>query len=99
MASAVTKKLEQLNQKILSLKQEKQKVQEELAREFVNTLQNTPALSLDFPTFIGGVLDAISKIQSGASEKEEWQKAEGRFLRSLAKIQTVKDQNSPAKTA
>ena len=99
MAITATKKLDQLNQKIALLKQEQEKIQGELAQEFLNVIRNTQALTLDFTTLIGGVLETITKIQSGTSEVEDWQKAGGKFLKSLAKNQAVKDQNSSAKAA
>ena len=95
MSINATKKLEALNQKISSLQQAQEKAQNELASEFLNIIKHTEAFSVDFPTFVGGALEVISKIQSGKAEGKEWQKAGLKFIKSKAKSHKEKQLKKP----
>lgn len=85
MNIAATKKLEALNQRIASLQHAQQKVQDELATEFLNIIKHTEAFSVDFPTFVGGVLEIIDKIQSGKIKNGEWKKSGAKFIKGTSK--------------
>lgn len=97
MSTTAIKKLEALNKKISSLKQDKLKVQNELAKEFIEVVKQTEALTVDFPSLIGGLLEIVKTIQSEKPEKEVWHKAGRKFLRSLANAD--KPQKTPGKVS
>ncbi len=82
-----SKKLEMLEQDILSTKQAQVRYQEKVAAQFLEAISKAEALTLPFTIFMGGVLEVIAKIQNDAEEREVWQQAGEKFLKRLSSNQ------------
>ncbi len=82
-----SKKLELLDQDIQATKKAQSRYQEKVAAHFLEAISKTKALTLNFPTFMGGVLEVIAKIEEDAVEGGEWRQAGEKFLKRLSSNQ------------
>lgn len=101
MTTKNVKKLEDLTQKIESLKAEKTKIQQELIADFTQVLQQTDAFQVDFHTLVGALLHCLDKAKINPDQKKEWQETGRKFCKNrLAPKQrrAKKESKSPPKT-
>ena len=95
MKNRTTKKLEDLNQKIETLKAEKEKIQQELEADFMAMLKKTEAFQIDFHTLIGGFLSLIEDIKKNPTQKKEWQETGRKFCKSRLPTKPAKTKTAP----
>lgn len=87
-------KIDELNQKIIKLKEEKEKIQQEIFQDFEQILTETNAFQIDFHTLVGGLLHIIESSKLNTTMAKEWQITGQKFCRSRLKKDTSSSKKS-----
>src|SRR4051812_46935576 len=86
-----TKKLAQLKEKMSALRQEEEKICQNLAQELSQCLINAQALEIDFDVFVGGMLEVITQAQANSNKIGAWQKSGQKFRQYQSRINKSKE--------
>ena len=73
------------------LRQEEEKIRQNLAQELSQCLINAQALEIDFDTLIGGMLEVITQAQANSNKIGVWQKSGQKFRQYQSRINRSKE--------
>ena len=80
-----TKRLTDIRQKMMALRQEESKIQHDLSGELSKILVDVQALEIDFDVLIGGILEVIAQSKIDTDKTETWRESGQKFLKSRSR--------------